>query len=73
MYEMIVRRGPQKYPKSLLLLKNLMPVEQFTVSGSSQGRPMGVIARSSDAIAKPAIDAAEMTIVAREVNFMVEY
>lgn len=31
-YEMIVRRGPQKYPKSLLLLKSLMPVEQFTVS-----------------------------------------
>jgi hypothetical protein len=34
---------------------------------------MGVITRSSDAIAKPAIAAAEMTIVAREVNFMVEY
>lgn len=72
MYEMIVPRGPQKYPKSLSLFQPLMPVEQFTVSGLPQGRPMGDITRSSAAMATPAIAAADMIIVASEVNFMVE-
>jgi hypothetical protein len=34
---------------------------------------MGVITRSSDAMAIPAIAAADMTMVVSEVNFMVEY
>lgn len=72
-YEMIVPRGPQKNPKSLLLFQPVRPVEQFTVSGSPQGRPMGDNTMSSDAMATPAIAAAEMTIVVSEVNFMIEY
>ncbi|KAG1792340.1 uncharacterized protein HD556DRAFT_1309407 [Suillus plorans] len=73
-YDIMVPLGPQKYPKSSSLFQPLMPVEHPTVSvdncklqecspGEPQGSFMGVITKSSDAIAMPAIAATEMIIV----------
>lgn len=64
--------GPHKYAKSLSLFQPLMPVEHACELGGEQGRPMGDITRSSDAIATPAIAATDMIMVVSVLNIIAE-